>query len=104
MVKYEELEVHICPEDVGTTDHYLMWTKKQQARTKRNRRGRILYKWRLDELDIEEKQEFKEKMTRNAVKFSELVKSVGRREYCRRMGTVGQDHSKKSYRKETNRM
>ena len=31
-----EMEVHVCPEDVGTIDHYLMWTKNQQARTKRN--------------------------------------------------------------------
>jgi len=37
-----------------------------------------LYKWRIDKLEIEEKQqEFKEEMTRNAVKFSELVKNVG---------------------------
>ena len=46
------------------------------------------------------KQEFKEEMTRNAVKVSELVKSVGRVDTERerdRAGakiTVGQDHSK----------
>jgi len=75
----KEMEVHVCPKDIGTTDHYLIWTESQQTRTKRNRRDRKLYKWRTDKLEIEEKrQEFKEEMTRNALKFSELVKSVGR--------------------------
>ena len=38
-----------------------------------------MYKWRINKLEIEEKQqEFKVEMTRSAVKFSELVKSVGR--------------------------
>ena len=73
------MEVHVCPEDVGTTDHYLIWTESQQTRTKRNRRDRKLYKWRVDKLEIEEnQQEFKEEMIRKAVNFFELVKRVGR--------------------------
>ena len=42
------MEVHVCPEDVGTTDHYLIWTESQQTRAKINRRDRKLYKLRID--------------------------------------------------------
>ena len=28
----KEMEVHVCPEDIGTTDHYLIWTESQQTR------------------------------------------------------------------------
>ena len=52
----KEMDVHVCAEDVGTTDHCLIWTENQQARGKRNRRGRKLYKWRIDKLEMEEKQ------------------------------------------------
>ena len=81
MVEYgnrKEMEVHVCPEDVGTTYHDLIWTESQPTRAKINRRGRKLYKWRIYKLEIEEKQhEFQEEMTKNAVRFSELVKIVG---------------------------
>ena len=74
------MEVHIGVEDVGTTDHSLIWTESQQTKTRRSRRGRKLYKWRIDKLEMEEKrQEFQEEMVRNAVKFSELLERVGTR-------------------------
>ena len=53
----KEMEVHVCPEDVGTTDQYLIWIGSQQTGTKRNRRERELYKWRIDKLETEEKQQ-----------------------------------------------
>ena len=43
----KEMEVHVYPEDVGTTDHYYL--------TWRESRGRKFYKWRIDKLEIEEK-------------------------------------------------
>ena len=65
-------------DDVGTTDHSLIWTESQQTKTRRSRRGRKLYKWRIDKLEMEEKrQEFQEEIVRNAVKFSELLEEVG---------------------------
>ena len=65
-------------EDVGTTDHSLIWTESQQTKTRRSWRGRKLYKWRVDKLEMEEKrQEFQEEMVRNAVRFSELLERVG---------------------------
>ena len=73
----KELEVHVCPEDIRTTDHYLIWSESQLTRVERNRRGRKLYKWRIDKLEIE-KQEFQEEMAKNTVKFSELLKRIGR--------------------------
>ena len=74
----KEMEVHIGVEDVGTTDHSLIWTESQQTKTRRSRRGRKLYRWRIDKLEMEEKrQEFQEEMVRNAVKFSELLEEVG---------------------------
>ena len=51
----KEMEVQVYPEDIGTTDQYLIWTESQQARAKRNRRGRKLYKWRIDKLEIRRK-------------------------------------------------
>ena len=61
----KEMDVHVCAEDVGTTDHCLIWTESQQTRAKRNRRGRKLYKWRIDKLEMEEKQkEFQEEMAK----------------------------------------
>ena len=37
-----------------------------------------MYKWRIDKLEMEEKQqEFQEEVTKNAVKFSKLLKNVG---------------------------
>ena len=72
------MEVHVGVKDVGTTDHSLIWTESQQTKTRRSRRGRKLYKWRIDKLEVEEKrQEFREEMVRNAVKFSELLEQVG---------------------------
>ena len=44
----KEMDIHVCAEDVGTTDRCLIWTESQQTRGKRNRRGRELYKWRID--------------------------------------------------------
>ena len=74
----KEMEVHVGVEDVGTTDHSLIWTESQQTKTRRSRRGRKLYRWRIDKLEMEEKrQEFQEEMVRNAVKFSELLEEVG---------------------------
>ena len=35
-----------------------------------------MYKWRIYKLEIEEKQGFRQEMTKNAVKFSELLKST----------------------------
>ena len=74
-----EMEVHVCAEDVGTTDHCLIWAESQQTRAKRHRRGRKMYKWRIDKLDMEEKrQEFQEEMAKSAVLFTELLERVGR--------------------------
>ena len=28
----EDMEIHVCAEDVGTTDHCLIWTEGQQTR------------------------------------------------------------------------
>ena len=52
---------------------------RQKANSsRRSGRGRKLYKWRIDKLEMEEKrQEFQEEMVRNAVKFSELLERVG---------------------------
>ena len=102
------MHVHVCAEDVGTTDHCLIWTEGQQTRAKRNRWGRKLYKWRIDKLEMEEKQqEFQEKMAKNAVKFSKLLKSVGpvdtemkgsgRNEDCRGMGIWSRTQRVKSW-------
>ena len=66
----KEIEVHLGVEDVGTTDHSLTRTESQQTKARRSRRGRKLYKWRIDKLEMEQKrQEFQEEMVRNAVKF-----------------------------------
>ena len=48
------MRVHVGVEDVGTTDHSLIWTESQQTKTRRSRRGRKLYKWRIDKLEMEE--------------------------------------------------
>ena len=66
----KEMEVHVGVEDVGTTDRSLIWTESQQTKARLSRRGRKLYKWRTETLEMEEKRrEFKEEMVRNAVKF-----------------------------------
>ena len=41
----KEMRVHVGVEDVGTTDHSLIWTESQQTKTRRSRRGRncLLY-------------------------------------------------------------
>ena len=44
----KEPEIHVCAADVGSTDHCLIWTGSQQTRVIKNRRGRKLYKWRID--------------------------------------------------------
>ena len=68
-----------CTEDLGTTDHSLIWTESQKRKGKRRRRGRQLYKWSIDKLEVEEKrQEFQEEMAKNAVKVSELLDRVGK--------------------------
>ena len=61
----------MCTEDQGTIDYYLVWTAKGYMR------GRKRYIWRIDMLEIKEKQEFQEEMVRNAVKFSALMERVG---------------------------
>ena len=74
----KEMEVHVGVEDAGTTDHSLIWTESQQTKARKSRRGRKLYKGRVDKLEMEEKrQEFQEEMVRNAVTFSELLEEVG---------------------------
>ena len=74
----KEMDVNVCAEGVGTTDHCLIWTESQQTRGKRNRRGRKLYKLRIDKLEMEEKRtEFQEEMAKNPVKFSKMLKNVG---------------------------
>lgn len=48
------------------------------GRAKKNEGGKKFHKWRRNELEEEEKQEFREEeMTKNAVKFSELLESEG---------------------------
>ena len=74
----KETKVHVCAADVGTTDHCLIWTESQQTRVIKNRRGRKLYRWRTDKLEVKEKQqEFQNEMSKNAEKFSELLESIG---------------------------
>ena len=74
----KETEVHVCAADVGTTDHCLKWTNSKQTRIIKNRRGRNLYRWRVDKLEVKEKQqEFKREMKRNGVQLSELL-AVGK--------------------------
>ena len=48
----KEMEVHVGVEDVETTDHSLIWTKGQQTKARRSRRGRKLYKWRIDKIEM----------------------------------------------------
>ena len=74
----KETKVHVCAADVGTTDHCLIWTESQQTRVIKNRRGRKLYRWRTDKLEVKEKQqEFQNEMSKNAEKFSELLERIG---------------------------
>ena len=50
----------------------------QQTRVIKNRRGRKLYRWRIDKLEVEEnQQEFPQEMAKNALQFSELLESIG---------------------------
>ena len=49
----KEMEVHVGAEDVGTADHSLIWTESQQTKA-RSRRGRKMYKWRIDKLEMED--------------------------------------------------
>ena len=106
----KEIEVHLCAADVGTTDHCLIRTVKQ-TRVIQNRRGRKLYRWRVDKLLILKKNRGKIKTarvpTRNEKECSVIFRDVGKHRYnkeryrkgqCRgedyrRMGTIGQDHS-----------
>ena len=44
----KDKEVHVDVVDVGTTNSSLIWTENQQTKAKRSRRGRKLYKWRID--------------------------------------------------------
>ena len=75
----KEMEVNVGVEDVGTTDHSLIWTESQQTKTRRSRRGRKLYKRRIDKLGMEEKrQEFREEMV---TKCSEVFRAIGRCRY-----------------------
>ena len=74
----KETEVHVRAADVGTTDHCLTWTYSQQTRMIKNRRGRKLYRWRIDKLEVKEKQqELQREMKKNAVQFSVLLESIG---------------------------
>ena len=50
----------------------------QQTSVIKNRRGRKLYRWRIDKLEVKEKQqEFQQEMDKNAVQFSELWENIG---------------------------
>ena len=57
----KETEVRVCAADVGTTDHCLIWTGSQQTRIIKKRRGRKLCRWRVDKLEVKEKQSSNEK-------------------------------------------
>ena len=71
--------MYVCAADVGSTDHCLMWTESQQTRVIKNKPGRQLHRWRLDKVEVKEKQrEFQEEMTKNAEHFfSELMERTG---------------------------
>lgn len=72
------MAVHVCATDMGTADHCLIWTESQLMRARGNGRSRKLCQWRIDRLElVETQQEFQEKTTENAVKFSELLERVG---------------------------
>ena len=73
------MEVHVGVEDVGATYYSLIWTESQQTKARRSRRGRKLYKWSIDKLEMEEKrqEEVRVEMAKNAVKFSESLERVG---------------------------
>ena len=99
----KETEIYVCAADVGSTDHRLIWTESQQTRVIKNRRGRKLYRWRIDKLEVTEKQrEFQEEITKNAERFSELLESTGTAESDtqrestgdRMIEGFGQEHSK----------
>ena len=65
---------YVGVEDVGTTDHSLIWKESQQTKARGSRRGRKLHKWRIDKLEMEEKrQEFQEAMAKNAVKVCQVI-------------------------------
>ena len=69
----KEMEVHVGVEDVGTTDHSLIWTEGKHTKAKRSRRGRKLYKWRIDTLEMEEcGRSSKKRWPKIHLKFSEL--------------------------------
>ena len=74
----EETQLRVvCAADVGNTDTCLILTQSQQDRVVKNRRGRKLYKWGIDEQEVEEKQqESQEHMVKHAERFSELLKII----------------------------
>ena len=56
----------------------MQYGQSQQTRVVKNRRDRKLYRWRKDKPEVKEKQrEFREEMTKNAKRFSELLESIG---------------------------
>ena len=42
-------EVYVCAANIGSTDYCLIWTLK---RVIKNRRGRKLNRWRIDQLEV----------------------------------------------------
>ena len=79
----KEREVNACAADAGTTDHRPIWTGIQQTRVVRNWRGRTLYRWRINKLEVRKKQqEFQQDMEENEVQFSELLESIGTTKKC----------------------
>ena len=51
----KETVIHVSGADVGSTDHCLIGAESQQSRVIKNRRGRKLYRWRIDKLEVKEK-------------------------------------------------
>ena len=93
-----------CAADVGSYES-LPNMDSQHTSVIKNRRGRKLYRWRTDKLEVKGKQqEFQQEMAKNAVRFSELLESIGKIENnmereCKsedygRMGAINQDRSK----------
>ena len=74
----KEKEMNVCAADVRCTDHCLIWAESQQTRDIKNRRGRKMCRRRIDAPEVKEKQrEFREEMTKNTERFSELLGSMG---------------------------
>lgn len=72
------MEVHACAADVEITERCLAWTDSKQTRVFKNRWGRKLHEGNRDKREIEEEQQtVQERIAEHAVKYSELLTSVG---------------------------